>query len=152
MALSTDDIRQNYPIPAYNYRVSIGSDTLAFAEVSGLSMSYETVTYRHGLSWREGDLNMPARRQPVNIRLNRGIVKGGSYLADWINTIRINSVEKEDIFIDLCDETGTPVVTWAVLNAFPTKLDAPGFDANTNDVAIETLEIMADEIQLTFHE
>jgi len=151
MAQSTDDIRRNYPIPAYNYRVSIGPDYLAFAEVSGLSMNYETVTYRHGLSWREGELHMPARRQPVNVRMNRGIMRGGSYLADWINTIQLNKVEKEDIFIDLCDESGTPLVTWAVLNAFPTRLDAPTFDANTNEVAIETLEIMADEIQLTFH-
>ena len=36
MALSKDDIKTAYPLPVYNYKVEIGSDTVAFSEVSGL--------------------------------------------------------------------------------------------------------------------
>lgn len=151
MALSTEDIKNSYPLPVYNYRVSIGADTLAFAEVSGLSIEYEPVTYRHGLSFYEGDLHMPGRQQPVNIRMSRGIMLKGDYLFQWINTVNLNKVEKEDISIDLLDESGAPLITWQVVAAFPTKLDAPTFDAKSNEVAIETLELRASQVRITYH-
>jgi phage tail-like protein len=34
------------------------------------------------------------------------------------------------------------------MNAFPTKLTAPTFDAKSNDAAIETLELRADLITM----
>lgn len=151
MALPIEDIRNDYPLPAYNYRISIGVDTLSFSEVSGLSIEHEVVTYRHGLSFFEGDMHMPGKKQPVNIRMNRGARISGDYLFRWIDSIKLNKVEKEDIKIDLCDETGTPVITWLVVNAFPIKLEAPGFDATTNEVAIETLELRGSEIRITYH-
>lgn len=46
MALSKDDVKTAYPLPVYNYKVEIGSDTVAFSEVSGLNVSYETTTYK----------------------------------------------------------------------------------------------------------
>ena len=44
MPLTTDDIRTDYPLPIYNYRVEIGGTAVAFSEVSGLSIGYETTT------------------------------------------------------------------------------------------------------------
>jgi phage tail-like protein len=35
-----------------------------------------------------------------------------------------------------------------VVNAFPTKLDAPTFDAKSNDAAIESMELAADFISI----
>ena len=43
-------------------------------------------------------------------------------------------------------QSGAAVVSWKVINAFPTKLDAPSFVASSNDVAIESMELMADSI------
>jgi len=48
--------------------------------------------------------------------------------------------------VRLLDESGDPVISWKVINAFPTKLDAPTFDANSNDAAIESMELMADGV------
>ena len=69
-------------------------------------------------------------------------------LYGWIKTIAINQVEKKDIFVRLCDEKGAAVISWKVVNAFPTKLDAPTFDAKSNDVAIESMELTADFVSL----
>jgi len=66
----------------------------------------------------------------------------------WINSIQLNRVDKKDIVVRLCDENGTAVVSWKVLNAFPTKLDAPTFTASSNDVAIESMELMADGVSV----
>ena len=151
MALSVGDIKNGYPLPAYNYRVSIGVNTLSFSEVSGLSIEHEVVTYRHGLSFYEGDIHLPGKKQPVQIRMSRGVRIKGDHLFKWIDSIQLGKVEREDITIDLCDEEGNPVISWVVVNAFPSKLEAPGFTASTNDVAIEVLELRASEIRITYH-
>ena len=152
MALSKDDIKQAYPLPVYNYRVEIGDQAVAFSEVSGLSISHETTTYKESPteSGSPGPrvMHMPGQGTPANITLNKGIVRGESVqtLYGWINSIQINQVDKRDIIIRLCDEAGDAVISWKVINAFPTKLDAPTFDANSDDVAIETMELMGDGI------
>jgi phage tail-like protein len=93
-------------------------------------------------------MHMPAQRQPATVTLRKGVVPSTSLTAlfGWINAIQINQINKQDIYVRLCDEEGTAVLSWKVINAFPTKLDAPTFDANSNDVAIESMELMGDGI------
>ena len=58
---------------------------------------------------------------------------------------------KRDILIDLCDEKGDAVISWKVQDALPTKLDVPTFDANSNDVAIETMEFIAHGLRVDYN-
>ena len=120
MALSKEDIKTAYPLPVYNYRIEIGSDAVAFSEVSGLSTSYETTTYKE--SPVEGGvpgprvMNMPAQPSATTVTLKKGIVRGASVAAlySWINATQLNQTEKKDIFVRLCDENGDPVISWKV--------------------------------------
>lgn len=154
MALSKDEIKTAYPIPVYNYRVEIGSDAVAFSEVSGLSRSYETTSYKESPveSGVPGPrvMHMPAQAPAGTVTLKKGIVRGASVAAlyEWISATQLNQTEKKDIFVRLCDENGDPVISWKVTNAFPTKLDAPTFDANSNDVAVESMELTADGVTM----
>ena len=93
---------------------------------------------------------MPGQRNMVSITLKKGIVRTTSIktLYGWIKTIATNQIEKKDIFVRLCDEKGEPVITWKVGNAFPVKLDAPTFDAKSNDAAIESMELKADYVTI----
>ena len=151
MAVSASDIKSDYPLPSYNFKVRIGPENYSFSQVSGLNLQYEKVVYLHGLSWLEGELQMPGRQQAVTVTLERGIVPSGSVLLEWIQSIRLGSVTKQDIIIDLCDETGAPRVSWTVLNAFPIQLNAPTFDAKSNDVAIEQLSLTANGLTIEYH-
>jgi phage tail-like protein len=151
MAISPDDIKNRFPLPAYNFKVRMGSENYGFSQVSGLNLQYETITYRTGLSHLEGDFQMPGRKQAVNVTLERGVVRQGSRLLEWISTIQMSMVNKEDLIIDLCGENGEPLVSWTVQNAFPTQLEAPGFDANTNEVAIERLHLIGSGLKIEYH-
>ncbi len=155
MALSTDDIKNSYPLPVYNYRVEIAGQSIAFSEVSGLSIGFETTTFKE--SQTESGLagpkvmHMPAQGNTVTLSMKKGIIRNGdsmSMLYDWINSVQINLIEKKDIYVRLCDETGAPVISWKVINAFPTKLDAPTFNSNSNDAAIESMELMGDRVMI----
>jgi phage tail-like protein len=155
MATNTNDIKNSYPLPVYNYRVEIAGETISFSEVSGLNLEFETSTFKE--SQTESGLRgprilyMPSQIKPLNVTLKKGVVRGGAGLTalyNWLNTTQINQIEKKDIYIRLCDENGAPVISWKVINAFPTKLDAPTFDAKSNDVAIESMSLMADRLMI----
>jgi phage tail-like protein len=152
MATTVEDIKNNYPLPAFHYRVEIdGMDPVAFAEISGLSISRETITYKDGLSCIQGSKRMPGLTSDLKFTMKKGIIKADSKLYNWVNSIRLTTVEKKNILISLMDEKGeAPVVTWKITNAFPVKLDAPSFNAKTNDVAIESLELMADDLKVEY--
>ena len=149
MALTKEQIRTDYPLPIYNYRVDINGESISFSEVSGLELAFESITYKESFtaSGKVGPniMYMPGQIQPVNISLKKGLVKGKSIpvFYEWINDTELNRIDKKDIVVHLLDETGSTVVSWKVIDAFPTKLSAPSFDASSNEVAIESMELMA---------
>jgi phage tail-like protein len=152
MALTKSEIITAYPLPSYNYRVEIAGVAVGFSEVTGLSIKRDTTTYKEspiaGAAPGPVVMNMPAQRTAPTITLKKGLVKKNSVatLYAWISAIQVNQVEKKDIYVRLCDEKGAAVVSWKVLNAFPTQLDAPSFTATSNDASIETMQLMADSI------
>lgn len=155
MAISAQDIKTAYPLPVYNFRVEIGPDAIAFSEVSGLSIGYELSTFKEsqvGVGKLAGPktYRMPSQRKDTTLTLKKGLVRTASVinLYKWISSTATNQVNKKDIFIRLCDEAGATVISWKVINAFPTKLDAPSFDAKSNDVAVESMELQADLVEI----
>ena len=50
----------------------------------------------------------------------------------------------ETVTISLLDESGSPVKTWEVANAWPKKITVEGFKSDANSPAMETL-ILAHE-------
>jgi phage tail-like protein len=152
--VTKETIATDYPLPVYNYRVEIGSDAVAFSEVSGLSIAHELSTFKESptATGVPGPrvYHVPGQRSPIKITLKKGVVRGASIknLYGWVKTIETNRVEKKDVFIRLCDEKGVALISWKVSNAFPTKLDAPTFDAKSNDPAIETMELTADLVAI----
>lgn len=154
MALTKDEIKAAYPLPVYNYKVEIGGIAVAFTEVSGLDISFDVTTYKESPveSGAPGPrvMRMPAQATDVKVTLKKGVVRGSSIttLYKWINATQINQIDKKDIYVRLCDEKGDAVISWKVINAFPTKLTAPTFNAKSNDAAIESMELMGDGVTI----
>lgn len=153
MALAKKTIASTYPLPVYNYRVSIESLTLGFSEVSGLNVEYEPVTYKHGLSFAMGNKIIPGMRQPIKVTMKRGMVKGGDFLASWLKSAYADPFKsaKRDMVIELCDEQGNAIIRWKVQGALPIKIQAPTLTANSNDVAIETMEVIAHGLEVQYN-
>ena len=154
MAVTKEQIKTDYPLPVYNYRVEIDGEAIGFSEVSGMELSFESITYKESQVNSQVGPNimyMPGQIQPPNISLKKGFVTGKSVpvLYNWINSIELNRIDKKDIVVHLLDETGAPVVSWIVNNCFPTKLSAPTFDANSSEVAVESMELMADSVTMS---
>lgn len=137
----------SYPLAAFNFRVTVGDLTMGFAEVSGLSRGFDTLSYRHGLSVFEGEDIVRFRVNRFStLTLKRGVVAGMAQLREWLD-----AGDRRPLSVSLCDEQGSPVVTWRVQRALPTKLEAPAFVAASNEVAVETLTLMVSGLSVETH-
>lgn len=130
-----------YPLPAFHFQVDWGGSNLGFSEVSGLSIDQQVIEYRDGLSPEYSTIKMPGIRKFGNITLKRGIIKKDNQFFDWLNTIKLNVVERRDMTVKLLDEEHNPVMVWSVKNAWPAKITSPTLKSDGNEVAIETIEV-----------
>lgn len=158
MSDTRDAIKNQYPLPAYNYRVTImdGSraETIGFSEVTGLSMGYDPVTYKDGFSFVMGHDIIPGMAKPVSLSLKKGLARSADYLQQWIEKSyqdHFSNGAKRDVLIDLCDESGQPLIRWTVFAAMPVKLDAPSFLATGNEVAIASMELVAARLKVEYN-
>ena len=137
-----------YPLPCYHFSVEWGGSRIGFKSVSGLNMETEVIEYRDGSNPVFSPTKMPGVIKFGNIILTRGIVKGDNDFFHWMNTIQLNTAERRDISIQLLDETHSPVMIWKVRNAFPVKYNGPFLQAQSNEVAIESLELAHEGISV----
>jgi phage tail-like protein len=139
VAHSLREQRASYPLAAYNFRVTIDGEAMRFAKVSGLQREHQVVTYRHGLTFAEGEQIAKFRHERfVSITLEQGTVTGHAFLYRWLETHDPCAME-----VSLCDEHGAPVVAWNIARAVPVKLTAAALDAASNQVSIDSLEVRA---------
>ncbi len=137
-----------YPLPGYNFRVAVDSDSASFVEVSGLATEYETITYRHGFSrWEGEDVARVPKQGHSTVTLKKGVMRGGKFLSQWLTA---DPPSARGVAISLCDEAGAPVVVWHIKEAIPVKLAAPSLDVNSTQIAVETIDLLASGISVEY--
>jgi phage tail-like protein len=129
------------PFLVQNFLVEInGITAAAFSEVSGLDVSTDPIDYREGNATENTVRKLPGLNKFANITLKRGMTKDLS-LWNWMqNTLR-GTVQRTSASITLLDQDHNPVWTWELANAWPCRWAGPALNAQSNDVAIEILEI-----------
>ncbi|EKN10922.1 hypothetical protein HMPREF1076_03729 [Parabacteroides goldsteinii CL02T12C30] len=136
---------QAWPLPSFYFKVSVTDvGDISCSEVSGLETEYDMIEYRAGDSPVFTKQKMPGMRKASDVTLKKGIFKDDKAMWDWINSIKLNTIKRATVTISLLDESGKPVKTWELTNAWPKKITVEGFKADGNMAAIETL-ILAHE-------
>lgn len=133
--------------PVFQFTVQWGGSRIGFTEVSGLSDEVAVIEYREGSSAVNSSTLIPGLKPPPVVTLKRGIVAGDNELAEWFQTIRNGSVERRDIVISLLNAEFEPTVTWKLADAWPRKISASDLNAQANEIAIESVEIVCEQIR-----
>ncbi|RKF14894.1 phage tail protein [Roseovarius spongiae] len=137
------------PFTGYNFRFEVdGVGEAAFREFSGLTFEVDQVEYRDG-----DDPYLHARKQYglrkfTNLQAKRGITTD-LQLYNWWQEVLNGPPQLRDGAIVLTDELQVDRLRWSFRNAFITKWEGPSFNATSNDVAIEMIEISVDRVELT---
>ena len=132
-----------WPLPKFYFTVDLGGGmkNASFQEVSGLDVESQIIEYRHGDSPTFSTIEMPGIVKSGNITLKKGILVKDNQFFDWYTTIKMNTVKRVTITIKLLDEGGNPTMTWTLQNAWPTKIIGTDMKSDSNEVAVETIEI-----------
>lgn len=134
------------PLPGFNFRVEIDGIALAsFAEVSGLVSETAVIEYRTGDS--QTTRKLPGLTKYGNIVLKRGITLDLS-LWQWRRSVVQGKPERRNGSIVLVDEAGKDMLRFDFVQGWPCKWEGPTFRAGSNEVAIETLEIAHEGLEL----
>ncbi len=130
----------DYPAASFRYSVSFGGDECGCSEVSGLSIEYDTIPYRDGMSRQMGEVKLPGRPKVTDVTLKKGVFPADSKFTEWLMTHH-NKLERKDVRINLLDKTGVPRMTWTLHDAWPTKIAGPSFRGDSNEIAFESITL-----------
>jgi phage tail-like protein len=140
----------DYPLVKFHFQVEWGGTKIGFTEVSGLDVETELIEYRHGASPEFSKTKMPGMQKFSNITLKRGTFQSDNEYFEWWNTVKLNTIERRDITISLLNEEHEPLIVWKIKNAWPLKVQSTDLKADGNEVAIETIELAHEGLNLEY--
>jgi phage tail-like protein len=129
--------------------ISLASNYLiaGFSECSGLEASMEILDYREG--GQNGYVHKFATRATYsNITLRHGVIFEYDDLWTWHYGFVQGQGTRKDGVIVLQDEGRRPAKVWKFKRAIPLKWVGPTLNANQSAVAIESLEIAHEGLEL----
>lgn len=128
----------------YHFSVNWDGTRIGFTEVSGLEKEIQTIEYREGSDYNYHMSKIPGMQKFSNVTLKRGTVPADNEFFEWMNTQKLNQIEKRDITISLLNENHEPMFTWDLVEAYPVKLKVSDFKSDGNEVFIEEFELAYD--------
>jgi len=133
---------RNDPYMAFNFFVEIeGLIVGGFSEVGGLQV--ETVVQEYQEGGQNGYVHKlpgPAR-YPANLTLKRGLTDIETFWS-WHQDVIAGQIERRNGTIYLLDRQGAPAMWWDFKQAYPVKWSGPELRADSNAVAVETVELV----------
>lgn len=134
--------------PYRNHRFLIEIDGVVqagFSECSGFGSNVEVVEYREG-----GDLSTVHKLRGAvsypEISLKWGTTDSRD-LYDWHMAAVIGAVVRKNGSIVLLHADGQEAVRWNFFNAWPSGYEAPGLDAQSSEVAIDSLTVCCERFE-----
>lgn len=134
-----------YPPPGFHFKVEVlglppGDHDVRFTEVGGLSVEMATEEVAEGGENRFLQ-KYPTRAKYPDLVLKRGLLVRSEVLT-WIELcIQAYQITPKNIDVKLLNEEHQPLMTWHVVNAYPTKWSVSDLNASNNAVVIETLQL-----------
>ena len=135
--------------PFKNFSVLVEIDGVAsagFTSGSGLAAQTEVIEY-HTLEDPTRSYKFPGRVSYPNVMLERGLTADRS-LWDWWRTIVTGSFERRTVGIILLDDDGNEALRWYLHNAWIARFEVSEFNASKSEVAIETIELAHERLEL----
>ena len=140
--------KRDDPYQQFNFLVEIdGVARAGFSEFSGLTTDTDPIDYREGADVALNVRKLSGLRKYTNVVLKRGYTQDKA-LWDWRKKIINGQTERRHADIILLDEERNEVLRWRVREAWISKWDSGPFNAKTNDVAIETIEMVHEGLEL----
>jgi phage tail-like protein len=144
-----------YPLPKFHFEVNWGGTRMGFTEVTGLDFETEVIEYREGNNPTYNKHKQPGLTKYSNVTLKRGtVLEDFEFFKLWRETAKfqesnkVKQVFRRDVTIKLLNEAHEPVISWTLLNAWPSKITSTDLKADGNEVAIESMELVHEGLKI----
>jgi phage tail-like protein len=145
--------REQDPFGSFRFKLELGDIQVAgFAECTGLNIETKVLEYKEGGN-NATTLKFPEPSTFGNVTLKRGVTNSND-LIEWQMDVVSGTFGKNarannpGIAIVLMNEKGEDVKRWNLIRAFPVKWVGPDLKASASEVAIESLELAHEGIQI----
>jgi phage tail-like protein len=136
--MATAEIKD--PYINFNFLVEIdGITRAAFHEASGFDSTVDVIEHREG-GQNATTYKVPGLTKHGNITLKWGITDDKS-LDDWHQQVVDGDSVRKNGSIIVLNRKGQEIARWNFVRAWPSKVTLPSFNAEGNDIAIQTLEL-----------
>src|SRR5215510_15748220 len=136
------------PYRSFNFQLQIDGVPLgAFSEASGLTAEGDAVDYREGTDLQSNVRKLIGMRKYSNVICKRGYTADKS-LWQWYANITNGIADRRNVTIVLMNEQRQPVLRWNAENAWINKIEGPALKASSNDVAMESVELVHEGLTL----
>ena len=136
------------PYRSFNFQLVIDGVPLgAFSEASGLTADGDAVDYREGTDVQSNVRKLPGLRKYTNLTLKRGYTQDKT-LWQWYTNIMNGEPDRRNVTIVLLNERREAVLRWHVENAWINKIEGPALKAASNDVSMESIELVHEGLTL----
>ena len=129
------------PFLTFNFAVEIeGLLVGGFSEVDGLQSDVEVEEYR------EGGVNgfvhkLPGHTTHANLVLRHGLTAVSS-LWNWYDDVTRGVIARRNGTVMLLDRRQVPVMWWNFRNALPVRWSGPSLNAMSDEVGVESVELV----------
>jgi phage tail-like protein len=142
------------PYGAFNFLVEIDgvsddgqAGTGSFMEVANLEAEVAAIEYRNG-SEEMRVRKLPGLTKYKALTFKRGIIADLRFW-NWIRRAATgDQALRSDGRVILRNEAGTEVMRWNLTRCWPSKWTGPSLNAKTSEVALETLELQIERLEI----
>jgi len=134
-----------YPPPGFHFKVEVlglppNDNDARFTEISGLSVEQATEEIAEGGENRFLQ-KFPTRAKYPELVLKRGLMVS-SEIIKWVREcIEDFRIQPRSIDVKLLNEKHEPLLTWHLVNAYPTRWAVSDLNATSNSFVVETLQL-----------
>ena len=141
-------VQRDQPYSGFNFLVEVDAiGEMHFSEVSGLGAEISTHEYRNGSDRENLTRKVPGLTRYSPVVLRRGIT-GDLAVWEWFTNTAKGDLQRASVSITLLNENREEVLRFNLSRAWPSKWEGPTLHANSNEVAIEELELTHERLEL----
>lgn len=135
------------PLQGFTFLVDVNGLIGYFTSIDGLGSENAVAVGKYLKDGKEVEAKAPGRLTWGDVTLKRGIT-GDMGFWEWRQKVVDGKVDeaRANVSITLLDRAYSPVVTWNLYRAWPSKISAMSLSSDSNDFALEEMTLVHEGI------
>lgn len=139
----------SWPMPKFSFMVKFGAHfSASFQEVYGLDDELPPTDNQ-----QDEEIMFTADRKPGSSKLAKVTLKNGVFVdkdhfQEWYHEMKKDILRPVNVTIQLMDENNNPTLTWALTNAWLSRITGTDLETDAPESTIESLELRYEGITI----